>query len=45
MLFRSVNVQKAYMADPLCVPKGTFRGVADMLLGVRFLTAFLLRMC
>ncbi|KAK4706149.1 acylglycerol lipase, partial [Phenoliferia sp. Uapishka_3] len=30
---RDVNIQKAYAADPLCVPTGTFRGVANMLLG------------
>ncbi|KAL8287140.1 hypothetical protein RQP46_003592 [Phenoliferia psychrophenolica] len=36
---RDVEIQKAYKADPLCVPKGTFRGVSDMLLGGEELVA------
>ncbi|ORY83476.1 Alpha/Beta hydrolase protein [Leucosporidium creatinivorum] len=30
---RDPEIQKAYSEDPLCVQKGTFKGVADMLLG------------
>jgi acylglycerol lipase len=33
---RDPAVQKEYANDPLCKQVGTYRGVADMLLGVRF---------
>lgn len=33
---RDPIIQQAYAVDPLCVPTGTFKGVSDMLLGVRF---------
>lgn len=31
---RDPEVSAAYAKDPLCTQRGTFRGVADMLLGV-----------
>lgn len=33
---RDPVIQKAYAEDPLCVQVGSFRGISDMLLGVRF---------
>ena len=36
---RDPAVQKAYASDPLCVQRGTFAGVSDMLLGVSGLVA------
>lgn len=37
---RDPEVQTSYANDPLCVPIGTYKGVADMLLGVRSLRIF-----
>jgi hypothetical protein len=31
---RDPAISTAYAKDPLCTQKGTFKGVADMLLGV-----------
>ena len=37
---RDPAITTAYAKDPLCTQKGTFKGVADMLLGVSFLVSF-----
>lgn len=36
---RDPVIQAAYAVDPLCAPVGTYKGVADMLLGVSPLPA------
>jgi acylglycerol lipase len=37
---RDPEIQVAYAKDPLCVQVGSFRGISDMLLGVRAFTVF-----
>lgn len=38
---RDPAITSAYAKDPLCTQKGTFKGVADMLLGVSYPHSYL----